>query len=116
MAQLRQDHQKFVERDTEVIAVGPEDAGAFSRWWREHDMPFTGIPDPRHDVARMYEQKFSLLKGGRMPALAVIDKAGKVRLMHYGDGQADIPKDEEIFALLDEINGKVPASASHGVA
>jgi len=26
MAQLRQDYQKFVERNTEIVTIGPEDA------------------------------------------------------------------------------------------
>jgi hypothetical protein len=32
MAQLRQDYQQFVSRDTEIIAIGPEDAKAFKEW------------------------------------------------------------------------------------
>lgn len=107
MAQLRQDHQKFVERDTEVIAVGPEDAGAFTKWWHEHEMPFTGIPDPKHDIAKLYTQRFNVLKGGRLPALAVIDKEGKLRFMHHADSMSDIPTNEQVLALLDTLNAKV---------
>ena len=96
MAQLRQDYQKYVDRDTEVIAIGPEDASAFTSWWHEHQMPFIGIPDPEHVIAKkLYKQEFKLLKGGRMPALAVIDKDTKIRLMHYADSPSDIPSDEE---------------------
>ena len=104
MAQLRQDYQKYVELNTEVIAVGPEDAKAFTNWWHEHQMPFIGIPDPKHDIAKLYSQEFKLLKGGRMPALAVIDKKGKIRFMHYGDSMSDIPSDEEILSLLEALN------------
>ena len=104
MAQLRQDYQKFVERNTEVITVGPEDANAFTTWWHEHQMPFIGIPDPKHDIAKLYNQEFKLFKGGRLPALAVIDKEGKIRLMHYADLPSDIPSDEEVLALLDNLN------------
>ena len=106
MAQLRQDYQKYVELDTEVIAIGPEGAEPFTQWWLEHKMPFVGIPDPRHVIAKLYSQKFNLLKGGRLPALAVIDKEAKIRLMHYADSLSDIPSDEQILALLVEINRK----------
>jgi peroxiredoxin Q/BCP len=58
MAQLRQDYQKFVERNTEIITVGPEDANSFTKWWHEHEMPFTGIPDPTHEIAKLYNQQF----------------------------------------------------------
>jgi peroxiredoxin len=104
MAQLRQDYSKYVERNTEIVAVGPEDAKSFSTWWHDHQMPFIGIPDPKHDIAQLYSQQFKLLKGGRMPALAVIDMEGKIRLMHYGDSMSDIPSDEEILSLLDTLN------------
>ncbi len=104
MAQLRQDYQKFVERNAEIIAVGPEDAKTFADWWHEHQMPFIGIPDPQHDIAKLYNQQFKLLRGGRLPALAVIDIEGRIRLMHYADLPSDIPADDEVLTLLDTLN------------
>ena len=56
MAQLRLDYQEFVERETEVIVVGPEDAKAFSAYWHTHKMPFVGLPDPKASVLRLYGQ------------------------------------------------------------
>ncbi len=103
---MRQDYQKFVERSTEIITVGPEDAGSFTQWWHEHEMPFIGIPDPNHEIAKLYNQQFKLLRGGRLPAMAIIDKQGIIRLMHYADLPSDIPTDEEILALLDKLNGR----------
>lgn len=111
MAQLRQDFQKFIERDAEVIAVGPEDARSFKEWWQSHDMPFSGIADPEHVLAKLYGQKVNLLKMGRMPALMVIDKEGMIRFAHYGNSMSDIPTDEQVLSLLDELNqGKKAAN------
>jgi peroxiredoxin len=107
MAQLRQDYPKYVERDTEIVAVGPEDAKSFTAWWHDHEMPFIGIPDPKHEIAQLYSQQFKLFKGGRMPALTVIDMEGEIRLMHYGDSMSDIPSGEEILSLLDTLNSDV---------
>ena len=104
MAQLRQDFQKFVERNAEIITVGPEDADSFAKWWHDHQMPFTGIADPKHDIAKIYNQEFKLLRGGRLPAMAVIDIGGKIRFMHYSDLPSDIPTDEEVLSLLGNIN------------
>jgi peroxiredoxin len=104
MAQLRQDYQKYLELDTEIVVVGPEDNKSFTSWWHDHQMPFIGIPDPKHDIARLYSQQFKLFKGGRLPALSVIDKEGKIRLMHYSDLPSDIPSSEEILSLLDKLN------------
>jgi len=108
MAQLRQEYRKFTDRQAEVIAIGPEDAKAFADFWVSHKMPFPGIPDPQHKIARLYGQKVNLFKLGRMPALVVIDKRGRIRYGHYGESMSDIPTDDEILSLLDELN-KEPA-------
>jgi peroxiredoxin len=104
MAQLRRDYQKFVKRDAEIIAIGPEDAKSFAAWWHREHMPFAGIADPEHTVARMYGQQVKLLKFGRMPALVVVDRQGRIRYRHYGESMSDIPSDEEILSLLDDLN------------
>jgi peroxiredoxin len=104
MAQLRQDYKKFVDRNTEIIAIGPEDAKSFADWWHNEHMPFVGIADPKHVIAKMYGQKVNPLKFGRMPAFFVVDKEGKIRYSHYGNSMSDIPSDEEIISLLDDLN------------
>jgi len=105
MAQLRQDYQKFVESNTEIIAIGPESKDKFAKWWHEHKMPFIGIPDPKHDIARnLYKQQTKLLKGGLMPAMVVVDKDSKIRFTHYANSMRDIPTNQEILTMLDKLN------------
>lgn len=108
MAQLRQDYQKFVDRHAEVIAVGPEDERVFSNFWHNERMPFIGLADHKHVVANLYGQKVDPLKLGRMPALVVVDKEGKIRYQHYGNSMSDIPSNEKILSLLDDLNKEVP--------
>ena len=104
MAQLRQEYQEFVAREAEVVVVGPDSASAFKEFWQKEDMPFVGLADPAHTVAKRYGQEVKLLKFGRMPAMMVIDKAGQVRYKHYGDAMSDIPPNPQILAILDELN------------
>jgi peroxiredoxin len=104
MAQLRQDYDEFVQRGAEVIAVGPEDAAAFARYWEQERLPFVGLPDPKHTVLRRYGQEVKLFKLGRMPAQMIIDRHGQVRYIHYGHSMSDIPPNDEILALLDGLN------------
>ena len=103
MAQLRLDYQEFVSRDTEVIIVGPDGPSAFKRTWEMEDMPMIGLADPGSKVADRYHQKINLLKWGRMPALMVIDKKGVIRFVHYGNSMSDIPANEEVIKILNEI-------------
>lgn len=55
-------------------------------------------------MADLYDQQVKLLKLGRMPALIIIDKSGQIRYRHYGDSMRDIPANDEILALLDQLN------------
>jgi peroxiredoxin Q/BCP len=103
MAQLRQEYDEFVRRDAEVIAIGPEEPEAFTEYWREHEMPFPGLPDPTHTVGDLYYQEVNLLKLGRMPAMMIIDKQGTIRRAHYAGSMQDIPHNDEVLALLDEL-------------
>jgi peroxiredoxin len=104
MAQLRDDYAQFVARDVEVVVVGPEDAKAFSKYWQDESLPFVGLPDPTHSVLKLYGQQVNLFKLGRMPAQVLIDKTGTVRFCHYGHSMSDIPENQEVLALADEIN------------
>ncbi len=104
MAQLRQDYDKFIAQDTEVIVVGPEGADAFSMYWKQNNLSFVGLPDPSHTVLKHYGQEVSLFKFGRQPAQVTIDKNGQVRFVHYGHDPSDIPANEEILDLLETMN------------
>ncbi len=104
MAQLRQEYQDFQARDAEVVVVGPDSEVAFKDYWRQQDMPFIGLADPRHRVAQRYGQEVKLLQFGRMPAMMVIDRAGRVRYKHYGGSMSDIPPVRDILGILDELN------------
>lgn len=101
MAQLRQDYPGFLQRNCVIVVVGPEDAAAFQEYWSSEHLPFIGLPDPDHVVLDLYGQEVSLFKLGRMPAQMLIDRNGVLRLVHYGHSMADIPDNDEIFALLD---------------
>ena len=104
MAQLRQDYAEFVARDIEVVVVGPENAGAFAAYFQKESLPFVGLPDPSASVLKLYGQEVNLFKLGRMPAQVFVDKAGIARFAHYGHNMSDIPANEELLALGDEIN------------
>lgn len=104
MAQLRQDYAEFAARQVEVVVVGPEDARAFAAYFEQNELPFTGLPDPKASVLRLYGQEVNLFKLGRMPAQVLIDRAGVARFVHYGHDMTDIPPNTELLALADEIN------------
>ena len=104
MAQLRQDHLEFTKRQTQIIVLGPENATAFKVYWGSHKLPFIGLPDPKGSVLKLYGQEIKLFKLGRMPAQTIVDKNGMARFVHYGLAMSDIPTNDELLGLLDDIN------------
>ena len=112
MAQLRQDYDKFLAQDTEVIVVVPEDADAFAKYWSEHDLPFIGLPDPSHSVLKRYGQEVKIFKFGRQPAQVSMDRQGRVRFVHYGHDPSDIPSNEEILDVLQTMDSEPVAQVA----
>jgi len=101
MAQLRQEYDRFVEKQAEIIVVGPDNKASFRNYWEGNDLPFIGLPDPEHSVLKLYGQEVDLFKLGRMPAQVVVDKTGVARYAHYGHSMSDIPSNDEILSSLE---------------
>ncbi len=110
MAQLRQDYPEFIMREAEVVVIGPEDEVAFAAYWREHSLPFIGLPDPKAVVLKRYGQEVKLFKLGRMPAQVIVDRQGVVRYAHFGHSMSDIPDNCELLDLLDMLNQEARAN------
>ncbi|RPI86897.1 MAG: thioredoxin peroxidase [Chloroflexi bacterium] len=104
MARLRDGYDEFKRRGAEILAVGPDRLSTFRQYWTDEKIPFIGLPDPKHSVARMYRQEVNLFKLGRMPLNCVIDAEGYVRFAHYGSSMSDIPSNEEFLQVIDELN------------
>lgn len=87
-----------------ILAVGPNPRGAFKQYWSNERIPFIGLPDPDHKVASQYRQEVNLFKLGRMPLNCVVDANGYIRYAHYGSSMKDIPSNEELLQVIDELN------------
>jgi peroxiredoxin Q/BCP len=104
MAQLRQDFQKFNDENTVILVVGPENSNAFANYWAKNDLPFIGLPDPKHTVLKRYGQQIKIFKFGRMPAMVIVDRQGFVRFVHYGHSMSDIPENSDVLETLKSLN------------
>jgi peroxiredoxin len=101
---MRDGYSDFTARRAVILAVGPNDAAAFKRYWQAENIPYAGLADPEHKVARTYRQEVKLLKLGRMPLVCVVDGAGRIRYAHYGMSMSDIPDNETLLNVIDELN------------
>jgi peroxiredoxin Q/BCP len=101
---MRDGYEEFKRRSVEILAVGPDALPAFRQYWTDQRIPFIGLPDPAHSVARAYRQEVNLFKLGRMPLNCVIDTKGCIRFAHYGRSMSDIPSNEEFLQVIDQLN------------
>jgi peroxiredoxin Q/BCP len=104
MAQLRHDYQEFIIRQVQVVVVGPDSPEAFKGYWEKNDLPFTGLPDPKASVLKLFGQEVKIFKYGRLPAQVIVDKHGIARYVHYGHSMADIPDNKELLDIFDQLN------------
>ena len=101
---MRDEYELFTGRGAEILAVGPNSLSAFEQYWTNEKIPFVGLPDADHRVARMYRQEVNLFKLGRMPLNCIVDKKGYIRFAHYGASMQDIPSNDELLHVIDELN------------
>jgi len=103
LARLRDSYAEFTARGADILAIGPEAPKAFETYWRENNIPFIGLPDPEHRVAKLYKQEVNLFKLGRMPMNSIVDREGYIRFVHYGLSMSDIPDDETFIKVIEEV-------------
>ncbi len=87
-----------------MLAVGPDSVTAFRAYWSSQKIPFVGLPDPGHRVATRYKQEVNIFKWGRMPLVTVLDANGMIRFAHYGASMSDIPSNQELLDVIDQLN------------
>ena len=104
MARLRDEYEKFTSRGVAILAIGPNPASAFEQFWAKERIPFIGLPDVDHEIARMYKQEVNLFKLGRMPLNCIVDLKGYIRFAHYGASMQDIPSNAELLHVIDLLN------------
>jgi peroxiredoxin Q/BCP len=100
---MRDAYADFKARGVEIVAVGPDGSDSFKRYWAKEGIPYVGLPDPDHVVAKQYRQEVNLFKLGRMPLNCIVDKDGRIRYVHYGASMSDIPDNETFLNVIDEI-------------
>jgi len=101
---LRDGYDEFTQRKAEILAIGPDPLEKFVEYWQENDLPFPGLPDPDKRVSKIYKQEVNLFKLGRMPLNAVVDRQGHIRYIHYGYSMSDIPDNETLLQVIEELN------------
>ena len=104
MARLQDGYGEFKSRDAEILAIGPDSLEKFVGYWKENNISYTGLPDPQKKVSKIYKQEVNLFKLGRMPLNTIVDRVGFIRYIHYGYSMSDIPDNETLLKVIEELN------------
>ena len=101
---MRDGYGEFTAREAEILAIGPDTFKKFVSYWQDNKLPYPGLPDPNKQVSKLYKQEVNLFKLGRMPLNAVVDRKGFIRYIHHGYSMSDIPDNETLLGVIDELN------------
>jgi hypothetical protein len=69
-------------------------------------LPFPLLSDPRGELIKRYGL-WDEEDGVAVPSILVVDRSAEIRYLYIGSDFADRPGDEEVFATLDVLDGKI---------
>jgi peroxiredoxin Q/BCP len=101
---LGKDIEKFNELNTIIYAILPDNLEKARIFESEFARGYPIYYDDKKTVNKILKQEIKPLKFGRMPALLIIDKQGIIRYAYYSDSMDDIPKNEELFNIIKDLN------------
>jgi peroxiredoxin Q/BCP len=95
---FRDAYGEFEERGAVVLGVSPDTESSHARFKAKHELPFTLLADPEHEVAERYgvwveKTMYGKTSMGIKRSTFVIDEDGKVAKAMLGvkpDGHADL--------------------------
>ena len=105
-ARLRRDLEKFEELDGFIYPILVDNEKNAKKMEQKYARKYAVFYDESEKVAKMLKQEKRWIKLGRMPGLLIIDKKGIIQYAYYGKNMHDIPENNEILQVLEEINKK----------
>ena len=54
---MRDAYEQFKSHGADIVAVGPDTRAAFKQYWKNEKIPFIGLADADHLVAKKYKQE-----------------------------------------------------------
>ncbi len=97
---MQEDLSLFTGKKAQITVIAPHNTATVREYWEKERLGYTGIPDPGGKVGKLYGQEWNLFKLGRMPALFIIDRKGKIAFAQYAKNMADIPSNAELLGVI----------------
>jgi len=105
---MREIYPEFEKRNAGVVVIMAESLPRMQEFLKTHSYPFPLLSDVRREVVKEYgvyvRVNFESVNISR-PAEIILDKDETIRYIYIGKIQTDFPPDEEIFAVLERMEG-----------
>ncbi len=103
MAQLRQDYQKFVDMNTEILVMVPNGLKMIDKHILKNNTPYHILSDKSLKVAAQYFQVKKFFAVGT-PTVFLVNQKGEILYTFYGKSVQEEPKNDEPLAILQKLN------------
>ena len=98
--------EEFEKRGAQIAGISVDPPPSNARMVGKLLLPFPLLCDPEGELARLYGL-WNAEEGVAVPSVVVVDQQGEVRYLYSGSDIADRPEDEELFAVLDELDSRI---------
>jgi peroxiredoxin len=97
---LQEDYNRFVQLDTEILAISVEEPSIGQYVTELLDIAYPILSDPEHEVVDQYGVYNLLGDSVATPSVFVIDTEGVIRWTYVGHSSSDRPSNEMILEQL----------------
>ena len=98
--------EEFERRGAQIVGISVDPPQNNARMVGKLQIPFPLLSDPEGELARHYGL-WNAEESVAVPSIVIVDQSAEVRYLYSGSDFADRPGDDEIFAALDELEGRI---------
>ena len=106
LARYAREIEEFEGRGAQIAGISVDPPPNNARMVGKLLLPYPLLSDPEGELARLFGL-WNAEEGVAVPSVVVVDQSGEVRYLYSGRDFADRPKDEEVFAVLDELDSGI---------
>lgn len=107
MGHIRKNIAEFEKRNTAVLGIMAQNPAKVKEYLENKTYPFPFLVDVDRRVVKDYgvhvKANFESYNIAR-PSNFILDEEGKIQYIFISSHQMEFPKDEELFAVLDEMS------------
>jgi peroxiredoxin len=106
LARYAREIEEFEGRGVQIAGISVDPPPDNAKMVGKLLLPYPLLSDPEGELARLCGL-WNAEEGVAAPSVVVVDQSGEVRYLYSGTDFADRPKDEEVFAVLDELDSGI---------